>query len=404
MRVWESGHSVGSSGAAALIGALTLAMGCNALLDIDEVEFGDESAVGAGGAGAAAGTGGAATGTGTGAGTGGSPTGTSTGGTAATGGSGGSGGSGGTPCSEACNDGIDNDGNNLTDCEDPCCAAWSCVDPTYTSWTGPVAVYVGTDQGIACPSAWPDTEIDGGTGTITAPPASCTACSCGSASGISCNGSVTFYPAASCGGTGYPAAGTGSCQAVPSATLLHTSARAAAETASGGSCTPSGGVPTTVPATYATRNLACGGVVTGGGCAAGEVCLPPAPTGFDESLCIYRNGNRSCGGLGAFTEERSVHGEINDTRDCACSCGTPTGASCSGGTTRVYSPSTATSCTGSSQTLSHSGTCTALGANPGRMDYSPATPTGGSCPVSGPTTTGGAYDGDLYTLCCIPAN
>jgi hypothetical protein len=377
-------------------------MGCNALLDIDDVEFGDETAAGAGGAGSAAGSGGAATGTGTGAGTGGSPTGTSSG----TGAPGGAGGAGGTPCAEACDDGMDNDGNNLTDCEDPCCVDWSCVDPTFSSWTGPVALYVGPDQGLACPTAWPDVEMDGGNGAIIAPNATCTSCGCGSASGVGCTAAVTFYPAGACGGTSYGTTVSGACQAVPSAALLHTSARAAAETATGGTCPASGGVPTTQPATYVTRSLLCGGVVAGGGCAtSGEVCLPPAPTGFNEGLCIYRNGNRSCGSYAPFTEERSIHDGIRDTRDCStCSCATPTGASCSGGTTRVYSPSTATTCSGTSQLLTHDGGCATLTANPGRMDYAPGTAAGGNCTASTVSPTGGASEGDLYTVCCIPSN
>ncbi|MBW2529419.1 MAG: hypothetical protein JRI23_34905, partial [Deltaproteobacteria bacterium] len=319
---------------------------------------------------------------------------------------GGAGGTGGTPCSETCDDGIDNDGNNLTDCEDPCCTDWSCVDGTFSSWIGPVAVYTGTDQALSCPGLWPDEEIDGGTGSITAPPASCTSCSCSSPSGVGCSGSITVYTGASCTGTSYGAALTGSCQAVPSASLLHDSARGAAETASGGSCTPSGGVATVTPPTYATRILLCGGPVLGAGCGgAGSICTPPAPAGFDQTLCIYRNGNRTCSGLGPFTEKRSLEEEIVDTRDCSsCTCGTPTGASCSGGSTQVYYPYTTTSCSGNSQSVSHNGSCTNLSGNPGRMDYTPGTATGGSCSPSGGAPTGGAYDGGLTTLCCIPSN
>ena len=83
---------------------------------------------------------------------------------------------------------------------------------------------------------------------------------------------------------------------------------------------------------------------------------------------------------------------------------TPTGASCSGGTTRVYSPYTATTCTGTSQLLTHNGGCATLTANPGRMDYTPGTASGGNCTASSVSPTGGAYEDDLYTLCCIPAN
>lgn len=377
-----------------------LTAACNALLDIDDIDFGDGAQGGNAGHGQTGGHAGTA-GTGAQAGQAGQ------GGSGAIGGTAGAGGSGGAPCPEDCSNGVDDDANQLVDCEDPCCANWRCIPPLPNQWSGPVALYSGTDQSRTCPGSWPTLTIDGGEGSITAPPASCTDCSCGAAQNVSCTVTVSFWDNPACTGTadGTATPTPNACQPVPAYTLQHNAAQAGPETGTGGSCPATGGTPSVAPASFDTRWLLCEGATFGAGCTGvGEACAPLPGTPFAQTLCIYRSGNRTCDTLAPFTEKRTGYDGIVDTRDCTnCTCSAPQGATCSGGSIELYEPDTNTTCSGAiGSTLALNGVCDTSINWPASMIYRPGTSSGGSCTEGGGLPTGSATTDNLITLCCLP--
>ncbi len=375
----------------ATTGLLTVA-GCNALLDIDHIDFGNSQ----GGAGAAAGSGGTGTG-----GDGATTTTTTTGG-GGSGAEGGDGGGGGAPA-ENCTNGVDDNDDTLVDCADPLCDSYTCVAQTLPPfWSGPVVLYVGTSA-PTCSGAWPTLSVTAGSGTLSAPPATCTSCSCGSPQAVTCPiGSTSFWTGNSCNGsatlTQTPSA-PNTCFAVTNAVVGYLSAEGNPSTATGGSCTATGGSATIPTASYTDDVVICEGATSGEGCTGAEACMPPGGTGFEPGVCIYRDGNRSCDA--PFTVKHTIHTTIDDSRGCStCLCGAPSGVSC-GGTTSLYQGATNSTCTGSPVTVSHTGTCTTVAAA-GSMSYASGSPSGGGCAATGGAPSGSAAPSGQVTVCCTP--
>ena len=371
---------------------LLTAAGCNALLDIDHIDFGDGPAGGGGGgtagSGATSGTGGTT-----------SSSGGGTGGTTSGGGTGGDGGF--SP--EDCTNGVDDNGDNLVDCADPYCSDHLCVEQNIpTSWNGPGIFYLGPSA-PSCAGAWPITALSAGAGTLTAPPASCSNCSCGSPNGVSCVGGTTsFWTNSNCNGAATASqtpAALATCEAVTGASAGFMSVQAEPIAPSGGSCSPSGGSPTIPPASYAFDALVCGGATFGAGCPGTEACTPPPGAGYESGICIFRGGNRTCDP--PFTVKHLVHASISDNRGCSsCSCGSPSNVSCNG-ITEIYVGSGNTTCQGSTVALSHGGSCNAVNLA-WSMVTLPASASGGSCSPSGGNPIGWASEDGTSTVCCTP--
>ncbi len=364
-------------------GLLTTA-GCNALLDIDHIDFGDGPTGGAGG-----GTGG----TGGSSGTGGSTSSTSSGG--------GTGGDGGTS-PEVCTNGVDDNGDTLVDCADPLCSDHICVDQTIPlSWNGPVVFYVGTST-PSCGGAWPILSSAAGAGTLSAPAASCANCSCGSVQGDTCPpGEVIFFLNASCTGTpdaSQTAAATNTCEAITNASLGFASAAAAPVSPSGGSCQPSGGAATVPPASYSANAVLCGGATLGAGCSDNAACAPPPGSAFEAGICIFRSGNHTCDS--PFSTKHLIYTSVSDSRGCtSCTCDTPTGANCSSATTYIHEGSGNLNCSGAAVGLAHGGACVTT-TLPWSMAFVPGNTTGGSCDPAGGSPSGSATPGGETTVCC----
>jgi hypothetical protein len=387
--------------------AIVMAIGCNAVIDIADVEFDAPSGTGPTSS-TSSGTSGAG-----GDGTGGSSstssststsTATSTG--TAAGGSGGAGGSIGPPA-ENCSNGIDDNGDNLADCEDPLCGHAVCSDLTVPNqWDGPFIFYEGTDKTVTCPGAWPTTHEAGFNGTITAPDATCGVCSCGAVQGASCNATpVTFYTSNNCGG-GNQGSQTpnANCSAITDRLFLLDSADAPNTVASGGNCTPAGGAATVVPATSSIVSLLCDQPAMGAGCSTpGESCVERGRSPFHFGLCVARSGNQNCP-AGAYSERFDMYTSISDSRDCSnCLCGNPSGVTCTAGQTEIFTPSTNTGCSGAkAQTVVHNNTCYAFN-DAGSMRHIAGTAQNGMCAPSGGTPIGSANSlNGRITVCCTP--
>ena len=339
---------------------VTLASGCSSLsmqLGATPFDAGNDgesgdAATGTGGAGAG-GSGGAGAGSGAGGQGGGID-----GGSGGAGGAGVDSGAGGLldagvekgcvfQSAEDCFNGIDDDCNGHTDCDDPACnASTTCVPAAGSSgfvagmWTDPVT---------ACP-----VRFDGGESTINAmltPGAGCTGCSCDApiscstnlykyASALACSLDVGDTGGALAGGISATLAGgatTATTTCLASTFTTTTEARAGAYVATNGSCTPHGTAKVST-ATWGSSRKFCSAGSIGGGCSPGYVCVPKAV----PNHCVMALGAKAC--PAGYTKDASAwYTGFTDTRSCsACSCGTQTPGSCTPMQVAFYFGSTTT--------------------------------------------------------------
>ena len=338
-----------SSGGAAIgsaTGSVTLASGCSTLT----LHFGGSDAGGPTGTGGASGAGGTST-SGTGGvnaggaggrgGAAGSIGGTGTGGTGTggtgTGGTGtGTGGAGGAACvftsAEDCFNGIDDDCNGKTDCEDPACTPTTeCVAAPGSTFQAGVEAATAT---TTCPSNFTGGETPLNEGLNIPAATSCTGCSC--TASTSCSVSLYSYStAASCSAdtanTGGTLVGTVTSSAMcvqPAGTIL-TSApgyRVSGLTQSDSACAASG-TPTLPATSWTTQKKFCAANRLGGGCSPGYVCAPKLTQLADH--CVRADGNLTCP-AGYSAETDTWYKSLSDSRACAaCGCGTETPGDCS---------------------------------------------------------------------------
>jgi hypothetical protein len=269
-------------------------------------------------------------------------------------------------------------------------------------WAGPVVYFSGAGPAPSCPSDWTTVPVEGVSGGFVPPAAhTCNDCSCGGPTGQNCApGSIQFWDTAGCTGVGSNVqAQATTCTEISPSAGVWVAARANPPTVTGGSCAASGGGVENLPAwSGAGDALVCGSFAGAGGCAAAtETCVRQPEAPFEQSVCIVRSGNRSCSGLGAYTQPRTVY-DVVDTRTCSgCSCGSPQGASCTG----LSEAHTDLACPGAGTAVAADGTtCTAV-SSPVAFDFSPGIVTPGACTPGGGLPTGGVA-ADQFTLCCLP--
>jgi hypothetical protein len=321
----------------------------------------------------------------------------------------------------------------VTDCSNPACTTVACVSAIPSGWTGYFALFDGapaTDP--SCPNSFPTSAYLGNAG-LTAPPDTCSTCSCGAATGGTCTLPLSYtVEDGTCGGTSY-CSGTytlsgsswnGSCtgntefqggqdtcgvnggsQCNAGSAPCNVSVTVPAATVTGAqSCAASGGTPTVTPTSWSELGVACNGETTvTTGCTGGSVCAPKPPSPFESGLCIEQTGVVTCP-AGAFSTQHVFYTGVTDGRGCgACSCGAASGATCSADVT-LYSAGTINTCTGAVATV-QTGGCANLSGNPtvaGREASNITAPSGGSCAASGGAPTGAATPNTPTTFCCIP--
>lgn len=368
--------------------SLFVATACADVLDIDGIEIGQ----GQGGTPAIGGGGSTSTANG------GSTNSSGGGGTSSTGGMGGVGGVGGASA-ENCANGIDDNDDSLVDCEDPLCGAFMCAEQAPTNWLGPYASVVAASA-AACPSSAPNEIARGGTGSLNAPDATCAPCTCGDPINVVCSmPDVDFFNSEECddflGDANANAAGV--CEQLGAPGNVDSVRGHSGSQPSDGECTPGGGTPSVPPATFEDEARVCGANAFGGGCDAGSVCMPSPGSPFSDKPCILQKGDHTCPGT-PYSQKTLIYEDVTDTRSCStCSCGDPTGMSCTAVTT-VYSDF---NCTLGMIEVPHDGSCTETNYGPGswRFDF---TVDGGSCTASSVNATGQATPGEPTTICCMP--
>jgi len=327
---------------------------------------------------------------------------------------------------------VDDNGDNLVDCQDPQCGAFSCVPMIPAGWNGPVALYDGSAANApACNTDFP-TAAYSGFAQPMATPAQCNACTCSAISGGTClfapqivvgdapcasDPTCSANLAVSDGWTGtcevqsyFPGGqtlcGPGSNCSSNTGMPCNVSVSMAATVVTGGTCAASpGGVMAKDPVQWNAVGLACSGASQGGGCGTDGACLPSTGTAFSAGTCIQQAGEQLC--PAPFTHSHIFYSSAVDTRDCsACGCGAPLGQVCSAQVT-VYSATTSM-CSGTPvATLAVDGqpACSNLQGNPtvGAHHASNVNISGGACPSSGGEPTGDATADSTtaVTFCCL---
>jgi hypothetical protein len=273
----------------------------------------------------------------------------------------------------------------------PICSAGVCAPPVPVGWSGPLTRYAASGPAPACPASYPTVVFEGNAG-LAAPAAQC-GCTCGAITGATCSATYFVYTDGACNNL---------CNSFAINACVSTSACNTGNSVkgtwavSGGSCTPNP-TKTVPPATWNATERACGGAMASGtGCSGSELCVP-APSGSYSRVCIGKAGDNTC--PAEYPLKELLYSGVSDNRDCsACTCGGPSGATCTGGDVRIYD---APGCSGSSITVLADGTCKSAGGITTIAAKVNTAPTvSGTCAKSGGTPTGAATPTGPTTLCC----
>jgi hypothetical protein len=305
----------------------------------------------------------------------------------------------------------------------PACPG-ACIHAPPLGWSDPAVLWLGA-MGTPAPSCPTEAPVVGfqGFADLDAPPASCGACSCASATATcglpasvtvttaACNpggGVVTsFDPPASWDGsctTSNAVAAGQMCGALPCAKSL----TAGPLTVQNEACAAVAQEPSTPtpPVTWQTAVLACkrGSLVPCDDPT--QVCSPVVepPPGF--ALCVFQAGDVDCPTL--FPEKHAVAAGADDQRGCSsCTCGTPTGGACTS-TLYVFSDDACATSLLSMPIVSPAAPCIDIASPPAgppalgskRADSPKYLP--GACAPSGGEATGQALPTGPATFCCLP--
>jgi hypothetical protein len=302
-------------------------------------------------------------------------------------------------------------------------ACGTCVEGAAAMWTGPLLLWVGSDQKDAppCPVSAGNRSYEGYGGPQA--PTDCGTCMCGSPSG-SCTLPTTMTAnAASCaltsGSTPHtsfdPSSGwTGACdsnEAIPSGKLCggvdcvqSLTIGPLAVTESG--CTPSQ-PPAQIPPTFTTFGRACSSQQWPS-CpnSTADLCVSDPPSGFHVCIGFDSVADTPCPLVPGYPyQEKFVfYSGFDDTRSCsACTCDAPAGSTCSSKLS-IYTD-------GACSDLAYSATVDATGpvchdlpaGSPlGSTAASPPTYTAGACSPDGGVPSGAATPLMPATFCCLP--
>ena len=314
-----------------------------------------------------AGGGGAAPGAGGGAGDGAS--GSPAGGAATTGGSGGAGLSqsggfsgfpmgasgtggkgGGTGAPELCFNGVDDDGNGATDCQDAACASTAhCATSPTAGWEAYLLVRTGTyvagSPATPCAGGVAPKRLLGstsGTNELADEPGQCGTCACGGAATVTCDlPSLLCAFASGCGGAlvnwtdTYKLPGAGCTESPMLGATPQNPFYCTVEdrVKAGTSCPATGGaVLPKVP--WTLQHDVCPMPPTGAGCTAGSTCEPIAAA--DQFVCMRLDGAHAC--PAGWSIRYVTYQGGDDARACsACGCTVPKDA-CTGGQWNFHDP------------------------------------------------------------------
>lgn len=214
--------------------------------------------------------------------------------------------------------GSSGDGGSSGAVEMPC--AGSCTDAAFGAWAGPVVVHrADADGGVAdCDGEYGSLATEGFT-SVSADPASC-GCSCGDATGTTCNPVVRRYGAGCAAIQGSYVVEGGECVDIPDV-AGGSSWRVTTPAPEGGACQPALDVDV-APPSFGDPVRLCAPSGPGEGSCESGFCAP-TPDIEDEPMCYWHEGDVECP---AGQKTLIYDGTFDDTRDCgACECGSPEG-------------------------------------------------------------------------------
>jgi hypothetical protein len=288
---------------------------------------------------------------------------------------------------EDCFNGIDDNCDGLVDCADPTCTA--------TAECEPMAAQMGTliDPGT-CPAQFQafSSALNQGIHQGT----NCSGCAC--TPGMVCHTNIYDYGTNSCpgapGGSMFQSDNT-YCQGNGALGINFASGKIKIDpmTLNSTNCTV-GGTPALPALSWDLRKQFCQTNLMGGGCAAGQVCVPKA-----TKHCTLAAGNVACStGYAVEGAGGPWNTGVTEGRSCsACAaCGAATGGSCAGALVALY---TVGNCSGTATATLNAGNnyCSQPDT------YQSATVTGGTLPTCGNTTStvaGAATETGPQTVCC----
>ena len=301
---------------------------------------------------------------------------------------------------EKCYNGIDDDCNGKTDCEDDSCYSIAqCV--TLDSTLGAVGVSLAATANCPAEASVAKTLNSG----LTA--AACSGCSCtAGTSAVSCSVNLFSYATATecadaaalgtaagaltnaqgCLTPSWSGTQTGSILGVRIDTI---------KTAPTGVCAPAG-TPTKGNPVWTTTAKFCGAQTVGGGCGAGAACVPRPVVAAGP--CLLIDGAKTCPtGL----RQSNWSTTFSDTRVCStCACGSPTGGDCGSTIVAIGSDYSCSDAAIHGYVRNNNRTCLT-----GTGTYSPGVQFSGT-PVAPTCQAQAAMTGTLsatgpQTLCCL---
>ena len=293
---------------------------------------------------------------------------------------------------EICDDGLDNDCNGHTDCDDPACGAFACVATPPDGWA---LVALALTAPPACPSGFAsaDVRVLAGSDTTGCP------CTCAGSGGTGCTTGTTGVATgsdATCGtATAMVTSNTGAtCTALPMDLPIGSVGSAGfgklTPPAGPASCVPTASISKTDP----TDGRTCTPSKVGSGCTGAMQCAPKA-AGF--TTCIEKAGVQVC--PTGFANRRLAGTTSADTRTCtACSCNT---TPCSGAVT-LWSNSMCNAKTSKLTTAANTA-CAAPGAGSDQnytAKFYTSNIAGGCAVGTAPTAQGALTFTDERTICC----
>jgi hypothetical protein len=301
------------------------------------------------------------------------------------------------------------DGHN-PDCSNPTCQpAFACIPAVPAGWTGPTVLFDATSAGAPAPAAAPcpaspQYANDAYDGHASPFPEGTCSCTCGAASATCGGPTVTVYQDSQCASACVTVPNVSACAKGCASSTALSAAVTANPAPSGGSC-PASVVNAIVPwnpATgWTTTGRACGAsrTVGQGGCAANQVCADAPPSSTLQAWCVYQSGIVSC--PAGYPQQHVYFAGGSDARTCTgtCTCGSPTGVTC---TIQSVSVSATSDCAAPATFASTAiNQCNGNLAATARNVTASVSASGGQCAASGSAAVAGAVTPDTPTsVCC----
>lgn len=261
-------------------------------------------------------------------------------------------------------------------------------------WFGPTIIARVQDgaEPPPCPEDFPDLGPDLLADFVTAPPAVCN-CECEPPASPSCDGNVIVRGQNSCSGFVNSASPQATCTNFSIDGFTEFNLYGYYYYYNPGECTAeqTSEIP---PIAWEAQITTCGLTDAPMACEFNGICIPPPPSGFESTWCIWQQGDVGCP-AGVFNTKSLFFTGAEDTRDCSdCSCASPS-STCEGAELMLFS---SLDCAGDpSAVLDANGSCLDVTAQSFAVDF----PLADSCPVTtAPHPMGTAEPTGEFTFCC----